>query len=82
MRFVNGGDVTYCDSFGVEHNPKETKKFISNRNITKNTFTVQAYDSVMCRYFSIRFIDFMLKVKVFWCIPIYFLPTIIKRMTK
>ena len=62
---MNGDNVTYCDSFGVEHNPKEIKKFVSNRNITINTFRVQAYDSVMCRYFSIRFIDFMLRGKSF-----------------
>ena len=26
-----------------------------------NIFRLQAYDSVMCRYFGIAFIDFMLK---------------------
>ena len=49
------------DSFGVEHIPKETKKFIHNKNIITNIFKIQAYDSVMRRYFCIRFIDFMLK---------------------
>ena len=34
--YVNGENVTYFDSFGVEHIRKEIKKFISNKNITTN----------------------------------------------
>ena len=49
------------DRFGVEHIPKEIKKFINIKNIIANTFRLQSYDSVMFEYFSIRFIDFMLK---------------------
>ena len=49
--YVNGDNVTYFDSFGVEHIRKEIKKFIGNRNITTNIFRVQAYDSIMCGYF-------------------------------
>ena len=56
-------NVTYFDSFDVEHIQKENKTFIKNKNITKNIFRTQAYDSVMCRYFCIGFIDFMLKGK-------------------
>ena len=59
--YVNNKTVTYFDSFGVEHIPKEIKKFINNKNIIANIFRLQAYDSVMCRYFCIGFIDFMLK---------------------
>ena len=55
--------MTYFDSFGVEHIPKEIKKLIKNKNITANIFRMPAYDSVMCGYFCIRFIDFMLADK-------------------
>ena len=58
---VNKNNVTYFDSFGVEHIPKEIIKFIENRNIKTNIFRIQAYDSVMCGYFCIAFIDFMFK---------------------
>ena len=51
--------VTYFDSFGVEHIPKEIKKFIGNKNIIANIFRIQAYDSVKCGYFCIGFIGFM-----------------------
>ena len=57
-------NVTYFDSFGVEHIPKEIKTFIKNKNITTNIFKIQAYDSIMCGYFSIGFIDFMLTRKI------------------
>ena len=30
--YVNAKNVTYFDSFGVEHIPKATKKFIGNKN--------------------------------------------------
>ena len=56
-------EVIYFDSFGVEHIPKEIKKFISNKNIKANIYHVQANDSVMCGYFCIGFIDFMLAGK-------------------
>ena len=61
--WVDNNDVTYFDSFGVEHIPKEIKTFIDNKNITINIFRIQAYDSVTRRYFCIGFIDFMLKGK-------------------
>ena len=60
---VNNNDVTYFDSFGVEHIPKEIKAFIGNKNIKTNIFRLQAYDSVMRGYCCIRFIDFMLAGK-------------------
>ena len=69
--YLNNNDVTYFDSFGVEHITKEIKAFINrplssasqNKNIKTNIFRLQAYDSVMCGYFCIGFIDFMFKGK-------------------
>ena len=59
---VNGNNI-YFDSFGVEHIPKETKKFIGNKNIITNIYRIQAYDSIICGYFCIAFIDFILNGK-------------------
>ena len=59
--YVNNKTATYFDSFGVEHIPKEIKKFSNNKNIIANTFRMQAYDSVMCGCFCIGFIDFIFK---------------------
>ena len=51
------------DSFGIEHIPKEINKFIGNSDITGNIFRIQAYDSIMCGYFCVEFINYMLKGK-------------------
>ena len=61
--YVQNNDVTYFDSFGVEHNSKEIRTFISNKNIKTNIFRIQAYHSIMCRFFCIGFINFMLAGK-------------------
>ena len=61
--FCKRNEIVYFDSFGVEHIPKEIKKFISNKNIKANIYCVQANDSIMCGYFCIGFIDFMLAGK-------------------
>ena len=61
--YVNNKTVTYFDSFGIEHKPKEVKKFIGNRNIIPNIFRIQSCDSIMCGYFCIGLIDYMLMDK-------------------
>ena len=61
--YLNNNSVTYFDSFEVEHIPKEIKTFISYKNIKTNIFRIQAFNSIMCGYFCIGFIDFMLKGK-------------------
>ena len=45
--YVNGNNIIYFDSFGVERIPKKLKKFIGNKNIIKNIYRIQAYDSIM-----------------------------------
>ena len=50
--YVRNNDVTYFDSFEVEHIPKEIKKFTdSHSSIKTNIFRIQVYDSIMCGYF-------------------------------
>ena len=61
--YVHNNDVTFFDSFGEEHVLKEMRTFINNKNIKTNIFRIQAYDSIMCGYFCIGFIDFILAGK-------------------
>ena len=42
---------------------KKIRKFICNKRIQTSNFRIQAYYSIMCEYFSIGFINFMLKGK-------------------
>ena len=58
-------NVIYFDSFSVELIPKDIKRFIGNKNTIKNIFRVQAYDSKMCGYFWIGFIDYVPAGKTF-----------------
>ena len=68
--YVNNKTIIYFDSFGVEHIPKEIIKFISNneqsssakarnKKIITNIYRIQPYDSIMCGYFCLEFINFM-----------------------
>ena len=69
--FVKPKYTVYFDSFGIEHIPKEIIKFINNdttksstiTRIKSNIFRIQTYDSIMCGYFYIEFINYMLKGK-------------------
>ena len=36
--YVNAKNIIYFDSFGVEHIPKEVRKFIGNKNIATNIY--------------------------------------------
>ena len=60
---MNGNNVIYFDSFGVEHIPKGIKKSIRNKNIITDIYRIQAYDFIMWGYFCVGFNDFMLKSK-------------------
>ena len=61
--FCKRNEIVYFDSFVVEHVPEEIKEFIGNKNIIVNIFRVQATNSIMCGYYCIGFIDFMLAGK-------------------
>ena len=53
--YVLNNNATYFDSFSVEHTPKEIKTYFGNKNIKTNIFKIEAYDSIMCRYFCIYY---------------------------
>ena len=61
--YGQNNNVTYFDSFRVEHIPEEIKTFISDKNIKTNILRIQAHDSIMCRNSCIRFFGFMLAGK-------------------
>ena len=61
--FVKTNEVIYFDSFGIEHIPKEIEHAIDNKEIKASIFRLQAYDSIICGYYCIEFINYMLKGK-------------------
>ena len=60
---MHAKNVTYFDSFWVEYIPKAFIKFIRNKNIITNIYTIQVCDSIKDGYFRIGFINFILNGK-------------------
>ena len=56
--YAKNNEVIYFDSFGVDHVPKEIKRFIGHKDIKTNIFRIQTYSSIMCGYYCIGLIDF------------------------
>ena len=66
--YVKKGEVIYFDSFGVEYIPKEMIERIEhsslgNKNVKTSIFRIQDNNSIMCGYFCILFIEYMLNNK-------------------
>ena len=61
--FMKNNEVIYFDNFGVEYIPKEMIKSIGNKNIKSNIFRIQDNNSIMCGYFCILFIEYILNNK-------------------
>ena len=61
--FFEFPEVIYFDSFGVEYIPKEIMEKKGNKNIESNIFRIQDNNSIMCGYFCILLIEYMLNNK-------------------
>ena len=78
--YVQNNNVTYFDSFGLEHIPKEIKEFIGRSlSITTKIFRMQVYDSIKCGYFCNGFIDFIIAGKKLTDYTNFFSPDDFKR---
>ena len=76
---ANDKSVAYIDSFGVEHIPKEIKRFISSNNIITNTLRIQAYDSFYVDTFPLYLLVLCSKAKDIQILQTYSCHTISKR---
>ena len=61
--FINRNTVVYFDSFGIEYIPQEVLNKIRDKSITHNIFSIQNNDSIICRFYCIDFIAYMLAGK-------------------
>ena len=77
--YVYNNAAIYFDSFGVEHIPKEIKKFIALKKIITNIYRIQTYDSIMSGYFCIGFINFMFNGKSLKDYTNFFSPNDLKK---
>ena len=61
--FINKNITVYFDSFGIEYIPQEVLNEISDKSITHNMVRIQDDKSIMCRFYWIAFIEYMLTRK-------------------
>ena len=78
--YVKNNHITYFDSFGIEHIPKEIKRFIRNKNNKTNFFRIHAYDSIMCGHSESDLLILCLKVRAWLNIQISFRLMVLKEM--
>ena len=61
--FVDTNTAGYFDSFGIEYISQELLNKIRDKSITHNIFRIRPNDSIMCGFYSIAFIEYMLSEK-------------------
>ena len=61
--FTDKNTAVYFDSFGIEYIPKEVLSKIKDKSITHNIFRTQDNVSIMCGFYCIAFIEYMLAGK-------------------
>ena len=82
--FIDRNTSVYFDSFGIEYSPQEVLNKIKDNSITHNIFRIQGNESIMCGFYCIVFIEYMLAGKILldYTLLNYFLQMTIKGMTK
>ena len=61
--FTHKKVALYFDLFGIEYIPQEALNKISDKSITHNIFRIQDNESIMCRFYCITFIEYMVTGK-------------------
>ena len=55
--------INVDDSFGIEYIPQEILNKIKDKSTTQNIFRIQNNESIMCGFYCIAFIEYMLAGK-------------------
>ena len=82
VAYVKKDEVICFDSFGAEYIPKEIMEKTKNKNIKTNIFRIQDNNSIMCGYFCILFIEYMLNNKTLTDFTNLFSPWNLKKMMR
>ena len=70
------------DSFGTEYIPQEVLNKIKGKSITHNIFSIQDNDSIMCGFYCIPFIEYILAGKTLLDYTNLFFPNDYKKNDK
>ena len=58
--FINRNTAVHIDSFGTENISQEVLNKLRDKLITHNIFKIQDTESIMCGFYYIAFIEYML----------------------
>ena len=64
MDFIDTNKAVYSDSFGTEYIPVEVLNEIRDKSNICNIFRIQDNESIMCGFYCIVFIEYMLAGKM------------------
>ena len=80
--FVEINLVVYFDSFGIGYIPLKVLKKIRDKSITHNILIIHDNESVMCGFYCITFIEYMLAGKTLLDYKNFFSPNDCKKNDK
>ena len=58
--FFDRKTAVYFDSFGIEYISQEVLNKIKDKSIAHNIFRIQDNESILCGFYSVPFIEYML----------------------
>ena len=61
--FIGKKTAIFFDSFGIEYIPQEIVHITRDKSITHNTIRIQDNDSIMCAFYCVAFVEYMLAGK-------------------
>ena len=80
--FIDKNTAVYFDSFEIEYTAIEVLHKIKDKSITHTIFRTQDKEPIMCGFYCITFIEYVLAGKPLLDYTNLFFRMIIKRMTK
>ena len=61
--FIDGNAVVYFDSIKIEYISPNALNKIKDKSISHNIIKIQSGDSIICRFYCIAFIEYMIAGK-------------------
>ena len=80
--FIDRNIAAYFDSFGIENISQEVLSKIRDKSIARNIFRIQDNESIMCGFYCIAFIEYMLSGKTLLDYTNFFSPNEYKKNDK
>ena len=64
LLFIDRNTAVYFDCFAIECIPPEVLNKINDKSITHNIFRIEGNNSIMCGFYCIAFVGYMLAGKI------------------